>query len=65
MIGEMDCLGIVADYGKGWRPACYLSCVKELDTSSSVQCRRMGRAGILEYMVQAIGGEFLTELFVN
>ena len=37
VIGEMDCLGIVADNSKGWRPTCYLSCIKKFDAFAPVQ----------------------------
>ena len=37
VIGEMDCLGVVYKNDKGWRPTCYLGCVKEFYAPASVQ----------------------------
>ena len=65
VIGKMDCLGIVADNGKGGRPACNLRYVEELDAPAAVQRGGMGGGNLLEYAVEAVGGKFPAELFVD
>ena len=61
----MDCLGIVADNGKGGRPGCNLRYVEEFNASAPVQRGGMGGGDILEYAVEAVGGKFPAELCVD
>ena len=65
VIGEMDCLGVVNENDKGWRPTCYLGGVKELDPPAPVQRGGMGSSSILENTVYSACGKCLAEFFVN